>query len=191
MQDHSTQWERRRSDCKSSTQPSLSAAGVGWWPWCAAGNGWGSAPCCSRPCRMDRAPRTRSRPSRSCWPSSRPSSLEPSGLPMWSGCVRTRWPGRSDPGSHAHALGHDTDAILGGLSCRAKWNTSRRSSGSAPSPGCGSSSLGAVRDLDSTVFESFGHQEGPLKGHNPRKHGRPSRHPFLAKLAEVKPVCNV
>jgi hypothetical protein len=27
-------------------------------------------------------------------------------------------------------------------------------------------------DLDSTVFERYGEQEGALKGHNPRKHGR-------------------
>ena len=35
--------------------------------------------------------------------------------------------------------------------------------------------LGAVLDLDSTVFERYGHQQGGLKGCNPRKHGRPSR----------------
>jgi hypothetical protein len=39
-------------------------------------------------------------------------------------------------------------------------------------------------DLDSTVFERYGEQEGSLKGHNPRKHGRPSHHPLLAVLAE-------
>lgn len=54
-----------------------------------------------------------------------------------------------------------------------------------------SSPLGAVLDLDSTVFERYGHQEGALKGHNPRKHGRPSHHPLLAMLAEAKLVCNV
>lgn len=27
-------------------------------------------------------------------------------------------------------------------------------------------------DLDSTIFERYGRQEGSLKGHNPRKHGR-------------------
>jgi len=54
-----------------------------------------------------------------------------------------------------------------------------------------SMSLGAVLDLDSTVFERYGHQEGALKGHNPRKHGRPSHHPLLAVLAEAKVVCNV
>jgi hypothetical protein len=53
------------------------------------------------------------------------------------------------------------------------------------------SPLGAVLDLDSTVFERYGHQEGALKGHNPRKHGRPSHHPLLAMLAEAKVVCNV
>jgi hypothetical protein len=35
--------------------------------------------------------------------------------------------------------------------------------------------LGAVLDLDSTVFERYGRQQGSLKGYNPRKHGRPSR----------------
>ncbi len=49
-------------------------------------------------------------------------------------------------------------------------------------------SLGAVLDLDSTVFERYGTQEGSLKGHNPRKHGRPSHHPLLALLAESKLV---
>jgi hypothetical protein len=49
-------------------------------------------------------------------------------------------------------------------------------------------SLGAVLDLDSTVFERYGRQEGSLKGHNPRKHGRPSHHPLLAILAEAKVV---
>jgi hypothetical protein len=48
--------------------------------------------------------------------------------------------------------------------------------------------LGMVLDLDSTVFERYGEQEGSLKGHNPRKHGRPSHHPLLAMLAEAKLV---
>lgn len=39
-------------------------------------------------------------------------------------------------------------------------------------------------DLDSTVFQRYGEQEGALKGHNPKKHGRPSHHPILAVLAE-------
>ena len=50
--------------------------------------------------------------------------------------------------------------------------------------------LGAVLDLDSTVFERYGHQEGALKGHNPRKHGRPAHHPLLAILAEAKVICH-
>lgn len=44
---------------------------------------------------------------------------------------------------------------------------------------------GYTLDLDSTVFERYGSQEGSLKGHNPRKHGRPSHHPLLAVLAEA------
>jgi hypothetical protein len=40
-------------------------------------------------------------------------------------------------------------------------------------------------DLDSTIFERYGRQEGSLKGHNPRKHGRPSHHPLLAVLSEA------
>jgi hypothetical protein len=40
-------------------------------------------------------------------------------------------------------------------------------------------------DLDSTVLERYGKQEGSLKGHNPRQHGRPSHHPLLAVLSEA------
>ena len=40
-------------------------------------------------------------------------------------------------------------------------------------------------DLDFTIFERYGQQEGSLKGHNPRKHGRPSHHPLLAVLSEA------
>lgn len=39
-------------------------------------------------------------------------------------------------------------------------------------------------DLDSTVFERYGKQEGAAKGYNPKKHGRPSHHPLLAILPE-------
>src|SRR3954463_14765305 len=46
-------------------------------------------------------------------------------------------------------------------------------------------SEGYTLDLDSTVFERYGRQEGSRKGHNPRKHGRPSHHPLLAVLAEA------
>lgn len=44
---------------------------------------------------------------------------------------------------------------------------------------------GYTLDLDSTVFERYGKQDGSLKGHNPRKHGRPSHHPLLAVLCEA------
>src|ERR1035438_3032107 len=44
---------------------------------------------------------------------------------------------------------------------------------------------GYTLDLDSTVFERYGQQEGSLKGHNPRKHRRPSHHPLLAVLSEA------
>lgn len=44
---------------------------------------------------------------------------------------------------------------------------------------------GYTLDLDSTVFERYGKQEGSLKGHNPRKHGRPSHHPLLAVLSKA------
>lgn len=47
---------------------------------------------------------------------------------------------------------------------------------------------GDVLDLDSTVFERYGRQQGRLKGHNPSKHGRPSHHPLLAMLARSKLV---
>jgi hypothetical protein len=40
-------------------------------------------------------------------------------------------------------------------------------------------------DLDSTVFERYGEQEGALKGYNPRRPGRPSHHPLLAIFAEA------
>jgi hypothetical protein len=40
-------------------------------------------------------------------------------------------------------------------------------------------------DLDSTVFERYGKQEGVKKGYNPRKPGRGSHHPLLAVLGEA------
>lgn len=46
-------------------------------------------------------------------------------------------------------------------------------------------SEGYSLDLDSTVFERYGRQQGALKGYNPKKHGRPSHHPILAILSEV------
>jgi hypothetical protein len=49
-------------------------------------------------------------------------------------------------------------------------------------PACGS---GYSLDLDSTVLERYGRQQGALRGPNPRKHGRPSHHPLVAVLAEA------
>ena len=46
-------------------------------------------------------------------------------------------------------------------------------------------SEGYTLDLNSTIFERYGQQEGTLKGYNPRKHGRPSHHPLLAVLSEA------
>ena len=45
---------------------------------------------------------------------------------------------------------------------------------------------GYTLDLDSTVLERFGEQEGVLPGYNPRRHGRPTHHPLLAGLAGAK-----
>jgi hypothetical protein len=45
---------------------------------------------------------------------------------------------------------------------------------------------GYTMDLDSTVLERFGEQEGVLPGYNPRRHGRPTHHPLLAGLAEAR-----
>ena len=46
-------------------------------------------------------------------------------------------------------------------------------------------SAGYSLDLDSTVFERYGRQQGALRGPNPRKHGRLSHHPLVAVLAEA------
>jgi hypothetical protein len=46
-------------------------------------------------------------------------------------------------------------------------------------------SEGYSLDLDSTVFERYGRQQGAVKGYNPKKHGRPSHHPLLAIFAEA------
>lgn len=43
---------------------------------------------------------------------------------------------------------------------------------------------GETMDLDSSVFERYGHQEGSLVGFNPKKHRRPSHHPIFAVWAE-------
>lgn len=49
---------------------------------------------------------------------------------------------------------------------------------------------GYTLDLDSTVCERYGEQEGSLKGHNPRKHGRPSHHPLFGFLAEARSIAH-
>jgi Transposase DDE domain group 1 len=44
---------------------------------------------------------------------------------------------------------------------------------------------GYSMDLDSTVFERYGRQEGARKGYNPHKHGRASHPPLRAVLGEA------
>jgi len=75
-------------------------------------------------------------------------------------------------GGFVHSQAEHLSAVLGEFT---------RSCVSAPP-------VGEVLDLDSTVFERYGSQQGSLKGHNPRKHGRPSHHPILAMLAGAKVV---
>ena len=50
---------------------------------------------------------------------------------------------------------------------------------------------GYTLDLDSSVFERYGTQEGVLKGYNPKKRGRPSHHPLFAVLAEARCIAHV
>ena len=50
---------------------------------------------------------------------------------------------------------------------------------------------GYTLDLDSSVFERYGTQEGALKGYNPKKRGRPSHHPLFAVLAEARCIAHV
>jgi len=45
-------------------------------------------------------------------------------------------------------------------------------------------------DLDSTVIERYGKQEGSKRGYNPKKPGRPSQHPFVAFIPELKLTVN-
>ena len=42
--------------------------------------------------------------------------------------------------------------------------------------------VGKVLDLDSTILERYGKQEGAWLGYNPKKHRRPSHHPLIATL---------
>lgn len=39
-------------------------------------------------------------------------------------------------------------------------------------------------DLDSSILERYGHQEGAWLGYNPKKHRRPSHHPLIATLGQ-------
>ena len=49
---------------------------------------------------------------------------------------------------------------------------------------------GEILDLDSTVFQRYGRQQGSLVGYNPSKRGRPSHHPLMAFLAHSKLVAH-
>jgi hypothetical protein len=44
---------------------------------------------------------------------------------------------------------------------------------------------GYTLDLDSTVFERYGKQQGARRDYNPKKPGRPNHHPLLAIFAEA------
>lgn len=46
-------------------------------------------------------------------------------------------------------------------------------------------------DIDSSVMTRYGSQEGSKKGYNPAKRGRPSHHPLIAFIADVKLVANM
>lgn len=46
-------------------------------------------------------------------------------------------------------------------------------------------------DVDSSVMTRYGAQEGAKKGYNPVKKGRPSHHPLIAFIADVKLVANM
>ena len=45
-------------------------------------------------------------------------------------------------------------------------------------------------DFDSTVMVREGNQEGAAKGYNPKRPGRPSHHPLLAFVSDVRMVAN-
>ena len=46
-------------------------------------------------------------------------------------------------------------------------------------------------DIDSSVMTRYGEQEGAKKGYNPAKRGRPSHHPLIAFIDDVKLVANM
>ena len=43
---------------------------------------------------------------------------------------------------------------------------------------------GDILDLDSSIMERYGKQEGAFLGYNPKKHRRPSHHPLIATLGQ-------
>jgi len=45
-------------------------------------------------------------------------------------------------------------------------------------------------DLDSSVMTRHGKQEGSLVGYNPNKPGRPSHHPIMAFIADMRMVAH-
>lgn len=45
-------------------------------------------------------------------------------------------------------------------------------------------------DLDSSVLTRYGSQEGSVVGDHPRKRGRPSHHPLMAFVAELRMVAH-
>jgi len=46
-------------------------------------------------------------------------------------------------------------------------------------------------DIDSSVMTRYGVQQGAKKGYNPAKRGRPSHHPLIAFIADVKLAANM
>ncbi len=45
-------------------------------------------------------------------------------------------------------------------------------------------------DVDSSVWTRYGSRQGAKKGYNPKKRGRPSHHPLMAFVSDIKMVCN-
>ncbi len=45
-------------------------------------------------------------------------------------------------------------------------------------------------DFDSTVMVREGNQEGAVKGYNPKRPGRPSHHPLLAFVSDIRMIAN-
>lgn len=45
-------------------------------------------------------------------------------------------------------------------------------------------------DFDSTVKVRKGNQDGAVKGYNPKRPGRPSHHPLLAFVSDVRMIAN-